>query len=136
MDTWIPTPTVLLYRIEGPARRRMVRAYLDQAGIRAVEVPPADWHQPLGTLLELPGFARVPGPFPGGAVEEEMLVMFAFRENMLGDFLQFFRDHGLPSVGLKAMATPTNLQWTSLRLYEELRKERAWFAARKPKEKL
>lgn len=127
----LPQPTVLLFGLKAPGRLAVLRAYLNAAGIRAVEVPDGDWHQTLGALLELPGFERAPAALPDGIKREEMLVMYGFRDRMLGDLLRFFRERNLPPVSLKAMVTPTNVQWTAAQLQEELKKERAWFEGRK-----
>ncbi len=128
----LPQPTVLLFGLKDPGRLAAIRSHLNAAGIKAVEVPDGDWNQSLGALLELPGFARAPAALPAGAGREEMLVMFAFRDRMLGDLLRFFRERGLPSVSLKAMVTTTNVQWSAAKLQEELKQERAWIEAQKP----
>lgn len=118
-------PTVLLYALRGLERRALLCQWLTQAGIRAKEVQPGQYQQPLGLLLALPGFEPLPGQHPGLPFGEEMLVMFGFRGSMLNDLLRFFPETGLPPVRLKAMATPTNIHWNSLQLYETLRAERA-----------
>jgi hypothetical protein len=124
-NAFLPQPTVLLYQIADPGRAARIRAWLDRTGIRAVEVAPTELHHSLGALLELPGFARESGLWMGEALAQEMLVMFAFRGTMLSDFLRFFREEGLPPVALKAMVTPTNVNWSSLELFEALRQEHA-----------
>ena len=120
------TPTVLLFHFTDRVRLHRVRTYLSRAGIRCVEVPPADLSRPLGAVLGLPGFPDGPAD-PGPDLDEEVLVMFAFREGMLDDLLRFFRAECPPTVGLKAVATPTNLLWTPRALFDELKQERAWF---------
>lgn len=123
MTAALPVPTVLLYCLRDPARRQRILSWLERAGVRPVEVPPEDWQKPIGTLLGLPLFSPAGAPAAEGAVEEEMLVMFAFRPGMLDAFLRFFREEGLAPVALKAMATPTNLNWSSAALYRALREE-------------
>ena len=55
---------------------------------------------------------------------------------MLGELLAFFRQECPPGVSLKAMVTSTNVNWSSLALFEELRRERAYFQSQaKAKEK-
>lgn len=127
----LPQPTVLLFGLKDPGRLAAIRAYLHAAGIRPKEVPDGDWNQSLGALLELPGFSRAPAALPDGVGREEMLVMFGFRDRMLGDLLRFFRERNLPPVSLKAMVTPTNVQWSAAQLQEELKKERAWIGSQK-----
>ena len=124
-------PTVLLFRQRDPVRFARISAYLRAKGIRPLPVESKELHQSIGALLGLPGFERKAGPWIGPETEEEMLVMFAFQGTMMKDFLQFFRDEGLPSVPLKAVATPTNVCWSALELYEELKKERDYFRSQK-----
>ena len=118
-------PTVLLYHISDPARLARVRGWLERAGVRALELAPTELNQSLGALLGLPGFAREPGLRLGGGPTEEMLVMFAFRGDLLNSFLAFFREEGLDPVALKAMVTPINVHWSALCLHEALREEHA-----------
>ena len=122
-------PAVLLYNLAGQ-RAAAVERWLTAHGIRPIRVAPADYARPLGALLRLPGtsFASPDSDTVClGGFSEEMLVMFAFHGTMMQDFLAMFRAEGLSPVALKAVATPTNLQWTSLALHEELAREHAWF---------
>ena len=43
----------------------------------------------------------------------------------LDEVLLAFRKNGLTGIGLKAVLTASNKSWTSLQLYEELKRERA-----------
>ena len=123
MNDFLITPAVLLYNFRDPARRARIRGWLDRKGVRALEVAPTELHHSLGALLGLPGFDREPGLRLERGFEEEMLVMFGFQGTLLHDFLAFFREEGLPPVALKAMITPTNVNWTSLALYAALKEE-------------
>ena len=136
MNEAMPQPTALLYHISDPARLARVRGWLERAGVRALELAPTELNQSLGALLGLPGFAREPGLRLGGGPTEEMLVMFAFRGDLLNSFLAFFREEGLAPVALKAMVTPINVHWSALRLHEALREEHTQLrAAAKQKER-
>lgn len=127
-------PTVLLYGFRDPARLEKLRDWLTSLGVRPLEVTPADYHQKLGALLELPGCEPRPPVLPGPLLEEEMLVLFALPE--LNAFLRLLRETGLAPAALKAVATPTNIQWTGRALFEALRAERAQIQiATKQKEK-
>ena len=133
MNELLFTPAVLLYNFRDPARKARVRGWLERKGIRALEIPPTELHHSLGALLGLPGFDREPGLRLERGFEEEMLVMFGFPGTMLHDFLAFFREEGLPPVALKAMITPTNVNWTSLALHEALKEEHALMQTAKGK---
>lgn len=125
------SPAVLLYNLTG-SRAAAIDRRLAGMGVRAIHVAPTDYTRPLGALLGLPGFPDSDALCLGG-FRDEMLVMFAFHGTMMQDFLAWFRTEGLSPVALKAVATPTNLQWTSLALHEELAKEHAWFLQNRPK---
>lgn len=123
MNEYLITPAVLLYNFRDPVRKARIRGRLEQKGVRVLEILPTELHHSLGALLGLPGFDRESGPWLGRSFDEEMLVMFGFQGTMLRDFLAFFREEGLPPVALKAMITPTNVNWTSLALHEALKEE-------------
>ena len=131
MDQTFFTPTVLYFPRKDPARTAKITAWLAGKGIRLRTVESRELHQSIGFLLGLPGFAEKTGPWIGPGFAEEMLVMFAFQGTMMKDFLQFFRVENPPPVELKAVATPTNLSWSALALYEELNKERDYFRSQK-----
>lgn len=124
----MPRRAVLLYNLDSGPRGARIRAYLERQGIRAIDVAPAEDLQPLGALLDVPGFPRTERVSPLRLFSEEMLVMFAMQGAGLSEFLQFFRDEGLAPVALKAVVTPTNIGWTSNALYQELCRERAAIA--------
>ena len=67
-------------------------------------------------------------PAPTRTFEEEMLVMADFPPAVTMPFLQSFRRLGIPPIALKAVLTPTNSAWDSLRLHDELSSERAALA--------
>ena len=133
MNDVLITPTVLLYNFRDPARRARIRGWLERNGIRPLDVAPTELHHSLGALLGLPGFDREPGLWLGRGFDEEMLVMFVLQGTMLRDFLAFFREEGLPPVALKAMITPTNVNWTSLALHEALKEEHTQIQSAKGK---
>ena len=116
-------PTVLLYNLQEGERAETIRRYLIGAGIRIIDVLPAQFTHKLGALLDLPGFAKDAEPNMGFGFDEEMLVMFAFTDKVMEDFFQSFRDAGIPSVGLKAAITLTNINWNSRQLYEAISEE-------------
>ena len=150
-------PTVLLYNLQEGERAQTIRRYLTGAGIRIIDVLPAEYMQRLGALLELPGFSKDAAPNIGFSFPEEMLArkrplrfarrqyarrirclppagrraMFAFTDKVMEDFFQSFRDAKIASVGLKAAITPTNINWTSKQLYEAISEEHARVMAAK-----
>ena len=118
-------PTVLMYNMKDNARTKAIRQYLTVKNIACMDVPPADYGQSLGALLHLYGFARRFAP--AALFDDEMLVLFAFENAILDEFLKFFRAFRLKPVELKAVVTPHNINWSSVQLHDELCKEREQF---------
>ena len=106
---------VLLYNIP-PEKAVKIRLAAFRHGMSCVAVEPAAFSHPLGYLLGLAGYA--PAPLSDESFREEMLVM----EAMNGAFLDELRAARIP-VALKAVVTPHNAAWSSLRLHEELQRE-------------
>ncbi len=123
--------SALFYNFNDDLRTRQIRRYLHQNGISTRTVIAPEFLQPLGVLFELPGFAPNSLFNLGGDFKEEMLVMKDFSEKQLDDFLRFIRSSGFAPIELKAILTPVNCQWNSLRLYQELTKERDAFQNQK-----
>ena len=116
-------PQILMYNFQEEKRTHLIRQYLNRAGIgiRVVQTP--DFLESLGYLFGLPGFSRNPQFNMGNNFSDEMIVLKDFSREQLDSFLAFFRQNGLKSVSLKAVLTPVTQHWTSMQLYEELRKE-------------
>lgn len=111
---------ILLYNFKDDERTQQIRRYLNRKRILFRNVQPPEYAKPLGVLLELPGFE---GSHPfnlGYSFSEEMMVFYGFEQNDIWEFLSFFRSEGLKGVALKAMVTPVNQHWNSIRLHDEL----------------
>ena len=61
--------------------------------------------------------------YTGAGFEDEMLMMANFPAGMMNTFLGLFRRMGIAPVALKAVLTPVNAEWDSVRLHEELLRE-------------
>ena len=103
-------PLVLLYNLDNRNGSRL-RLICLKLHIRVRTVAPAELAEPVGALAEGEPFA------------DEMMVMVHFGGKLLNQFLQEIRAAHLPGVGLKAVLTPTNMEWSSVRLHDELRRE-------------
>lgn len=120
-------PSVYMYRLNGKKGAK-IRLLCMKLKIRAVSVRPEQYLLPLGVLT---GLTQGSGQnWAGGELPGEMLLFVNFDQRLLDAFLQGFRRDGIPSVALKAVLTPTNLNWTSLQLFEELCREHAVMAAK------
>lgn len=118
-------PAVLLYNMSEGADNEKICEYLEKTGVRVIHVRTTDYRQPLGALAGVPGYERTAEISFGKTFEEPMLVMFGFDDLRMNAFFAFFRQAGIPSVGLKAVITPTNAAWDSIRLHEEIAAEHA-----------
>ncbi len=111
---------VLLYNI-GKDKLKKIQFILLKLGLRARQVSPAEYAQPIGYLAGNEGFApsqETPGePFTG-----EMLVMCGLSSQQFGVFLNALRQNRC-TVALKAVLTETNAAWDSQRLHRELSAE-------------
>lgn len=116
----------LLYNMERTQKGRQIKFILIQMNVHIKNIHPDQYHIPLGVLS---GAVKSPEtPFPPCTEEgfpEEMLVMKGFSSAMLDEFLSRMRKAGISRIDLKAVLTPANLNWDSLTLYEELKKEHA-----------
>ena len=113
-------PLVLLYNLNHPKGEKIRRMCLG-IGLRTRLVAPEEYGQPLGVLAE--GTAPQ-HPWEGQSFAEEMLVLAHCPGPLLDRFLQGFRRNRIPPVALKAVLTPTNREWNSLQLHQELVRER------------
>ncbi|MBQ9707713.1 MAG: DUF3783 domain-containing protein [Firmicutes bacterium] len=118
-------PTVLLYNMQTSERGEKIRAYLTKTGVKVVDVLPADFRQPIGALAGVPGYERTSDIHMGAGFTDEMLIMHMFDDMRMNAFFAFFRQAGLQSVDLKAVVTPTNAEWNSIDLHDEISKEHA-----------
>ena len=117
-------PMVLLYNLDDPKGAKIRRMALP-LGLRTRLVAPEQYGLTLAALTE---GEEPESPWAGEGFEEEMLLLVNCPGPLLDRFLQGFRRNKIPPVALKAVLTPTNRDWTSLRLREELSKEWAAIA--------
>ena len=112
---------LLTYRL-APARQAAVRMICARLKIRARAVEPVEYGETLAALCGLE--EKKNEPFAGETFEEEMLLMAGFAPQTLDAFLRAFRSCLGAPVALKAVLTETNAGWDSVRLHEELCRER------------
>ena len=111
---------VLLYNINEDAKRQKIGLAAWKLGIEARVVSPAEYAQPIGLLLGLPGFSPVEEaaePFSA-----EMLLMHGLSSAQFSAFLDALR-RSRADVALKAVATEHNVAWSSAALCRELQRE-------------
>lgn len=113
-------PLVLLYNLDNPRGAKIRRMCLP-LGLRTRLVTPEEYGLPLGELVE---GGTPETPWAGEPFTDEMLVLVNCPGPLLDRFLQGFRRNKIPSVGVKAVLTPTNRTWDSAALHAELVRER------------
>jgi len=113
-------PTVLFYRLDGERGAR-IRTLCVMQRLRVRAVAPEEYGEPIAALA---GLAPLAGEAaPGEGFTDEMLVFCGLSDAQLDRFLRDFRRAGLAPVALKAVLTPDNARWSSVRLREELSRE-------------
>ena len=114
-------PVLLMYNLSGERARAISMAAM-RLKIRVRRVASEEYGLPLAILCGLE--AEAPEAVQVQPFEDEMLVMALFPAGMMNAFLQAMRRMGVAPVALKAVLTPTNAAWDSVRLHEELSRER------------
>lgn len=115
---------VLLYRFRDTEIGRQLYGVAARMGIMCKVVEEEQTEETIGALLKLPGFVpQTEGAENGPELTQQVLIMFGFTNRRLEEFLQNMRRAGMPSIPLKAIVTPQNVNWTFRALYEELEKE-------------
>ena len=114
-------PVLLLYNVGGPAALK-IHALCQKLQIRPVDVTAEAFALPLGALAGIPPRQSAPSE-PGEPFDEPMLVMANLLSPQFDALLQGLRENGIPRIPLKAVLTPTNLQWNAWQLHDELSRE-------------
>lgn len=95
-----------------------------KAGCRAVTR--AEMLQPAGYLAGIKGTEPAPGSYSGDEGKDECLLLCGFERGELDRFLLAVKKSPLKKVDLKAMLTPSNVNWSGLELIGELTKEHGY----------
>lgn len=123
--------TVLAYHMDEV--RLMALAQICRAmGVRVVKVEETEYQAPIGLLsgnadpMKMASHAKtlLNGGTDAPAVDEEMIVLCSFSEDLFYSLLQELHDMNL-LVGLKAVETESNQYWSGAFLQSELKRERA-----------
>lgn len=129
----VMSETVLLYNLAGTEAGRRLKPVLLKMKIRIRIVEPESYQLPIETLIGGraaaaagkgdAGAENAPKAGMSTAIPEPMLVMEGFSERRLDQLLAEMRRHKVPPIALKAIVTAHNREWSSVMLYEELKKE-------------
>lgn len=111
---------LLMYNLS-PARQGAVRMLCARLKIRARAVEASEYKEKLGALAGME--EKRNETFSGEPFADEMLLMAGFAPQTLDALLRAFRSYRVAPVALKAVLTPVNAEWDSVRLHEELLRE-------------
>ena len=113
-------PLVLVYNLD-KKKEGALRILCLKLNIRVLSIAPDRYAEPVGVLAGLA--AETGTAFTGEPFRDEMLVMVNFGEKLFNALLQGLRTSRI-FIPLKAVLTPTNVQWSSVQLHDELVQER------------
>ena len=113
-------PAILIYNMDNQRKLKLM-FICSQLKLRLISVPRVDYNQPIGALAGM--HRRIPEEYSGDGFPEEMLVMVNFSNQLLNAFLGALRQNHLPGIALKAILTPSNSEWDSVKLRNELLQE-------------
>lgn len=115
--------SVLCYNLKGTKKGKQTAMIFGFLGYKIRHVEREEYLVPVGILAgtdkEDRGEREV---YDGEGFAEEMLVINAATENLMDQALFLMRKEGI-KIGLKAMVTPSNKEWTSIALHDEIQKE-------------
>lgn len=122
---------VLYYAPEGTAHVGQLKGILSQMGIRIKNLTSERCTQKIGYLAGSDGFEKRTVSAGYGkyapVMDRELLVLCGFTEERLDQLLEHMKLAGIPRIGLKAIMTDTNADWTVHQLYRQLCEEHAQF---------
>ena len=116
-------PTVLLYNIKDRARLLKLHQALMPLGFRIRLVEKTEFGLPLGVLAGLDEKPEQEAEMEALDFSDEMAVMAGFTSAQVDAFILALRKHGVGRIDYKAVLTPTNRAWNSVKLYCEIKKE-------------
>lgn len=120
------SPTLLMYNLENEKGSKIKLLCLSLR-IKIRIVNQEEYLKPLGSIAGLePGDDSL---YQGEGFGDEMLVMVDFNNGMVNSFLQEMARQKLKPVALKAVLTPTNSHWDSIKLHGEIKKEHEFMTA-------
>ncbi|SFA98899.1 protein of unknown function [Acetitomaculum ruminis DSM 5522] len=115
---------VLMYNFD-ENKGKMIKMLCLKMGIRIKTIGKDQYKESIGSLSGIKDVYKVDDIDDNAAADfdDEMLIMKGFSSDDLNMFLGSFKKNGITKVALKAIVTPTNASWNSLKLYREIRSE-------------
>lgn len=120
--------TILLYHFTDQERLAKLKKALLPMGVRLRVVKKEDYLQPVGYLAGDKEVEPVEAVYDGVEFEREMMLMAGFSSSRVDAVLMALRKHGVGRVDYKAVLTPTNRYWDSVKLFGEIGREHAYMS--------
>ncbi len=127
--------TVLLYNFRDSERLGQVKRALLPLGLRLKLVKKEEYLHPLGYLAGEKDMEPASEVYEGEEFEKEMMVMAGLSSSRVDAVILSLRKAGAGRIDYKAVLTPTNRTWDSVRLYGEISREHAAMSGAKINQK-
>lgn len=127
--------TVLCYNLKGTKKGKKLTMIFGYLGYKIRHVEREEYLWPVGVLAGTMEVLPDMPDYEGDGFLEEMLIMNPGTEDMLDKALFLMRKEKI-QVALKAVLTPSNQEWDSMALYEEIYKEHQYMTQRAKERKM
>ncbi len=124
---------LIMYKINEPSKEKQVVNLCRKLGLKTRKLKDSDAKITVGTLTGNGKINASPDNqmlntanqnVPTGYSLPELIVFSGLKDNKLDEFLAEYKKMGIAPIGLKAVVTIHNVNWTMYELAEELIRER------------
>ncbi len=114
---------ILLFGIYGE-KLKQIKNLCRTLDILVFSIKRKQYEEKLGVLAGIVGMKKNNKVYMGQELPGEMMVFSGVDSDELDVFLERYKAAGIEPVGLKAVLTPVNVNWTPEELFRELVKEK------------
>lgn len=111
---------ILLYNFDR-YRLQNIRKALAPLNVPIKAVSKKEFIYPVGYIAGIDGILPSSGDLSQESFTEEMLVMCGFGSEKIDLLLALLKQGGVEKIDLKAVITPSNVYWSSIKLYKEVK---------------
>lgn len=124
---------LIMYKINEPSKEKQVVNLCRKLGLKTRKLKDSDAKITVGTLtgngkinasLDNQMLNTANQNVPTGYSLPELIIFSGLKDNKLDEFLAEYKKMGIAPIGLKAVVTIHNVNWTMYELAEELIRER------------
>lgn len=113
---------ILLYNFNR-YRLQSIRKALAPLNVPIKNVSKKDFMQPVGYVAGIDGILPSSDKLSQECFTDEMLVMCGFGSEKIDLLLALLKQGAVEKVDLKAVITPSNVYWSSIKLYKEVKSD-------------